>query len=125
MKSATPLGSSSLSLPPDSYIYHLKPIGDKLAAVSSDDSLRIFDPTTLQTLSGAIRENVHSGLTCLETDKRSGQAIFTAGRDSAIRCWDVRAREVSTLKSGTRTVLKMIDRQAQIASGFRCLLVPC
>ena len=109
METATLLGSSTLSLPPGSYIYHLKPIDDKLAAASSDDSLRIFDSTTLQTVPGGVRENTHAGLTCLEADRWGGQMLYTAGRDSTIRCWDVRAREVSTLKSGTRTVSVLIN----------------
>ena len=104
MKSAALLGSSSLSLPPGSYIYYLKPVGNKLAAASSDDSLRIFDPATLQTVSDGVRENIHAGLTCLESDRCGGQVVFTAGRDSAIRCFDTRARDALTLFNSTRTI---------------------
>lgn len=93
MRAASLLSSSSLSLPPNSYIYKILPIHQlaALAAISSDDSLRIFDPETLQLVNGGVRTEVHDGVTCAELGGVDQQLIMTAGRDAAIRGWDLRS----------------------------------
>lgn len=83
--------TSSLSLPANSYIYRIVPVGSRLAAISSDDSLRIIDPNTLQESSDGIVKDVHAGVTCLETIDNDHNSILTAGRDATTRCWDLRS----------------------------------
>lgn len=105
MKNATLIGSSSLSLPPNSYIYDIVAVGEQLGAISSDDSLRIFDSQTLQTTSDGVRYNVHEGVTCLERYRGDNSTVLTAGRDGKIRCWDIRAAEMTLeLGSGTSNI---------------------
>jgi WD repeat-containing protein 89 len=92
MKTVQPLSSTDLSLPSESYIYKLQPISNHLACISSDDSVRIFDATTLKLLPDGVLKNVHESVTCL---KRYGeQQLVTAGRDGACRWWDSRTGSV-------------------------------
>ncbi|MCJ1265219.1 hypothetical protein MMC22_005094 [Lobaria immixta] len=93
MKTATLLSESSLSLPANSYIYRILHTNQNtaLAAISSDDSLRIFDPEKLQLEAGGIFNKTHEGVTCLETFDADPHCVLTAGRDAAGRCWDLRS----------------------------------
>ncbi|KAF2140189.1 uncharacterized protein K452DRAFT_288955 [Aplosporella prunicola CBS 121167] len=89
MRTATPLTASNLSLPPDSYIYALSPAGSSaLAALSSDDSVRWFDPASLQLLPDGVVKNAHRSVTCLKAWDE--HVLATAGRDGAVRLWDRR-----------------------------------
>ena len=90
MKDAVLTSASDLSLPADSYIYRFAAVDPALAAISSDNSLRVFDAETLQLVSDGIFENVHDGVTCLGTTGLEPKTLFTAGRDGFIRCWDLR-----------------------------------
>ena len=83
------MGSSEISLPPKTYIYKIEPILTKLAVISSDDSLRFVDSSTLQVESNGIRQGVHAGVTSL-VNKLANNTILTAGRDGLIRIWDSR-----------------------------------
>ncbi|KAL1962535.1 hypothetical protein VTN77DRAFT_9410 [Rasamsonia byssochlamydoides] len=93
--------SSSLSLPAGSYVYALaaSPSSESgaFAAISSDDSLRVFDGQTLKLLSlAAPKTHGQGGVTCLKEyrENSTGSAhglLATAGRDGAVRLWDVRA----------------------------------
>lgn len=92
MKTSELLQSSSLSLPSGSYIYSVIPVSNKttVAAISSDDTLRIFDPTTLQVVSDCAFGKVHGGVTCLKNLDANAGVLVTAGRDARIRCFDPR-----------------------------------
>ena len=122
MRTATSVGNTSLSLPPNSYIYNIVAVGEKLGVISSDDSLRIFDPQTLQTISDGIRRDVHKGLTCLERNRSDNNTVLTAGRDGKIRCWDIRAAEKTfELGSGTvfiRMLKQILRRSISTLCGF-------
>ena len=95
---------ADLGLPPNSYIYKILSTSprqdpltymntDQLAVISSDDSLRFFDPATLQVLSDGIVKDVNKGITCLErVDDAEGNMVATAGRDGLINFWDKRSR---------------------------------
>lgn len=101
--SATAAASSNLGLPPNSYIYKListaprqDPLTysklDQLATISSDDSLRFLDPSTLAT-NGTVKK-VNEKVTCLErADDAPSNIVATAGRDGMIRFWDKRTRQ--------------------------------
>ena len=95
MGSITLAATSSLSLPPDSYIYCIAALDHALAAISSDDSLRVFDPETLQLASGLALEKIHIGVTCLKSVSSGSNAVATAGRDGFIRGWDLRTGKKS------------------------------
>lgn len=90
-KTATLAATTSLSLPPDSYVYKILPTDAHLAAISSDNSLRIIDPYTLQEISNGNLQNVQDGVTCLEAADSDNHSLLTAGRDGFVRRWDLRS----------------------------------
>jgi hypothetical protein len=84
---AKQVAQSSLSTPPDTYLYTLARTGSDFATIGSDDSLRIFsvpDLKLIRTYAAA-----HKGVSCLVTAP-DGTNLFTAGRDGVIRLWDPR-----------------------------------
>ncbi|KAI6839175.1 hypothetical protein KC340_g17977 [Hortaea werneckii] len=87
---AKPVASSTLGSEPDTYFYSLARTGtNSLATIGSDDTLRIFDPSTLRNITAARIPG--SGLSCLQTFSASDQTLATAGRDGTIRLWDTRS----------------------------------
>ena len=103
MRDTSLTSASGLSLPADSYIYRFAPVDAALAAISSDNSLRVFDAETLELVSGGIFDNVHDGVTCLKTTGSEPKMLFTAGRDGFIRCWDMRTgKKAWELRDGIR-----------------------
>jgi WD repeat-containing protein 89 len=84
---------SSLSLPSGTYIYAITAApSSQFVAISSDDSLRLFDGQSLQPLA-ITSAKTHDGVTALK-EFRGSTAPFllaTAGRDGAVRLWDVRS----------------------------------
>ena len=90
MREALPIAQSSPSLPANSYIYTVTPAGSNLSAICSDDSLRVFDPLTLQSISDRTVSHVHEGMTCLAEHGESS-CLFTAGRDGLVKAWDHRS----------------------------------
>lgn len=119
-QSLTQVAQSNLSTPEGSYILSLCPSGpDALAAISSDNSLRVFDKRTLRLLPGVLYQNIHpaksakdeSGPTdlCEYADGSSG-LLVTSGRDGLVKVWDRRKGSVPAmvLKSGGEFVLIII-----------------
>ena len=106
MRTSQLLESSAISLPAHSYVYAVAPLTGlgTLAAISSDDSLRIVAPTTLQLISRCASGKVHDGVTCLRNLDDSGAAL-TAGRDAAVRSWDPRTGERSLEFRGGKVTL--------------------
>jgi WD40 repeat protein len=102
--SAKPIASSNVGLPPNSYIYKILSTAprqdpltysktDQLAIISSDDSLRFLDPTTLGLLPDGVIKNVNEKVTCLErANDAPSNVVATAGRDGMVRFWDKRSR---------------------------------
>lgn len=96
------VASSNLSLPPDTYIYSILPIGPpstspiQIAALCSDDSLRLvfpgLSPSTLKTYS-----NVNASVTCASRFSDDGNLIATAGRDGLVKVLDIRTGTVVAL----------------------------
>ena len=92
MTTAGLLKISSPYLPPGSYVYSVIPVekSNSIAAISSDDSLRTFDPTTLQLILNCASGKVHEYVTCLNNLDATAGTLVTAGRDAAVRCFDPR-----------------------------------
>ena len=91
MRTADLLSGSS-PVPKDVWINHVLLTGNNhtaLATTTSDDSLRMLDPTTLQLV--ACINRVHDGVTCLKPFDADQASILTAGRDAVVRCWDLRS----------------------------------
>ncbi|RMZ10023.1 hypothetical protein D0860_04003 [Hortaea werneckii] len=89
---AKPVTSSTLGSEPDTYFYSLARTGSSLATIGSDDTLRIFDPSTLRSITTA--QVPGSGLSSLQTI--SDHVLATAGRDGTIRLWDTRSSTSSS-----------------------------
>ncbi|KAI5785896.1 WD domain protein [Geopyxis carbonaria] len=83
--------TTNLSTPDGSYIYSVvRASSSALAAIASDDSLRIFDPRRLSVHSTIL--NTHNlGVTSLTTV--SEYVLATAGRDGLVKIWDTRLSE--------------------------------
>ncbi|KAF2125397.1 WD40 repeat-like protein [Dothidotthia symphoricarpi CBS 119687] len=105
MVSLTPAFSSNAGLAPNSYIYKILSTAarqdpltysqtDQLAIISSDDSLRFLDPTTLSILPDGLVKNVNQKVTCLErANDLPSNIVATAGRDGLVRFWDKRSKQ--------------------------------
>ncbi|MCJ1459316.1 hypothetical protein MMC28_009693 [Mycoblastus sanguinarius] len=119
MKIAALTATSSLSLPTDSYIYRVLPVKSTLAAISSDDSLRLIDSATLREISGGILDRVHDGVTCLTNLDSDQNSLLTAGRDAAVRCWDLRSgkKRFELLNESKAPKLSLASRSFHIAAG--------
>ncbi|KAL3468193.1 WD40-repeat-containing domain protein [Aspergillus heterothallicus] len=82
--------ASSLSLSEGNYIYSIVPSSrTEFAAISSDDSLRIFDANKISHAS-LVANNVHDGVTSLSTYDAGKQLVITGGRDGKLKLWDLR-----------------------------------
>lgn len=107
MRQLQAFGATNLSLPPQSYVYKLTSSPDVkfLAAISSDDSLRLVNRSTLQPIADGIFPKVNQSVTCLKPLKKTQgglEALVTAGRDGFVKFWDVRESKKCVLdfKSG-------------------------
>ncbi|KAJ5651511.1 uncharacterized protein N7484_005234 [Penicillium longicatenatum] len=96
--------SSSLSLPTDNYIYSLVPsAAGAFAAISSDDSLRVFDAANLNRVAVVSQKAHDGGVTSLRSyASGESQLLVTGGREGKVKLWDVRAGntaiEVETMR---------------------------
>lgn len=86
------ISSFSIPSPAGTYIYDIVPLstGSELAAISSDDCLRILDSVTLKVKSEV--KAAGKEVTCLRAfgGEASG-VVAVAGRDGKIGLWDSRA----------------------------------
>lgn len=85
--------SSSLSLPAENYIYSITAAapGSSFAAISSDDSLRVFDAADLRHVSVVAAQSHRQGVTALKTyQQHQQQLLTTGGRDGKVKVWDLR-----------------------------------
>jgi WD40 repeat protein len=105
--------SYHVSSPADTYIYDLAIVSSGLAAISSDNSLRLFDPTNLDA--GPVKEvkNVNADVTCMKVfggeagaPGGRGVVVCTAGRDGKVGLWDPRSgTRIGEITSGKFLVL--------------------
>jgi WD40 repeat protein len=75
---------------PAPYVYSILPVYEAVAAISSDDSLRLFDPHTLEASPKNDFKNIHDGVTGLQKFAENGDTVVTCGRDGLVKCWDHR-----------------------------------
>lgn len=108
MKTARSVATSA-SLNPDTYIYKILPISTAIGSISSDDSLRVIDPPTLE-LRGTIG-GVHDGVTCLSGFRdRLG---LTAGRDGLLKCIDLRTKNTTFELSEGLSIARFSARETR------------
>lgn len=86
------VASSSLGLPADNYIYSIAASAPGcFAAISSDDSLRVFDAANLDRVS-VISRKTHNVVSSLRSwTAGDAQLLVTGGREGKVKVWDVRA----------------------------------
>ncbi|KAI4104899.1 MAG: hypothetical protein L6R37_003023 [Teloschistes peruensis] len=86
------------------FIYKVLPIDRELVSISSDDSLRVIDPHSLQWSSTDTLGQLHHGVTCLEAWR--DRSVLTAGRDGIVKGTDVRSkRNIFGLSQGPESPL--------------------
>ncbi|KAK6520206.1 hypothetical protein TWF506_000488 [Arthrobotrys conoides] len=87
----TPSLSSTISSPQGTYHYSFSRLGPYLSTISSDDQIRVLDPTTLNVITSTTSASHVEGVTCLSClDENDPNLLFTAGRDGTAKLWDLR-----------------------------------
>ena len=85
MYTLSTISSYHVSDPPETYIYDIIPVSGGVAAISSDDSLRFFDPTNLDAGPLHSVRRVNADVTCMQVlgsgELGDGSVVCTAGRD--------------------------------------------
>ncbi|KAF4632481.1 hypothetical protein G7Y89_g5643 [Cudoniella acicularis] len=101
-----------VSSPENTYIYDIVPVSGGLAAISSDDSLRVLNPLALNGEPINSVRRVNTDVTCLKAVNSSveGDAVVvcTAGRDGRVCLVDVR--------TGSRVAEVRTDQNAPVLS---------
>jgi hypothetical protein len=97
--------SYHISDPLETYIYDFVPVPSGLAAISSDDSLRFFDPTNLDAGPVNSVRRVNADVTCMKVlgsgEFGEGSIVCTAGRDGKVVMLDSRTgAKVGEVTSG-------------------------
>lgn len=115
-RSLTSHASSSLHTLPGTYIYSvIRSSADALAAISSDDLVRLFSPTTLEPTASIA---VPAGVTCVR--RVDNNILATASRSGEVALWDTRTRAQAGTFRASAPVLSL-DVQAErgaIAAGL-------
>jgi SEL1 protein len=97
--------SFHVSDPASTYIYDITPVSGGLAAISSDDSLRFFDPANLDAGPVNSVRRVNTDVTCMKAlgggELGNGSIVCTAGRDGRVAMVDPRSSaKVGEVASG-------------------------
>lgn len=87
------IAASTLSLPAENYIYSITASAPGyFAAISSDDSLRVFDAANLDHVSVVSQKTHSGGVTSLRSyPTGDSHLLATGGREGTVKVWDVRA----------------------------------
>lgn len=104
MHTLTATAASSLALPAGNYIYSIAASAPgSFAAISSDDSLRVFDSANLDRVSVISRKAHDAGVTSLRSYAAGeSQLLATGGREGTVKLWDARAgNAVLEVETGT------------------------
>jgi hypothetical protein len=73
-------GAFGIEHPPDTYIYHIEPVADSIAAISSDNCLRLIDPLFLHGPALNVIQNIHAEVTCLKSLDAQNSIVCTDGQ---------------------------------------------
>ncbi len=98
--------------PADTYIYDIITVAGGLASISSDDSLLLLDPLTLNAGPVKSIRRVNKDVTCLKalSSGAEGDAMIvaTAGRDGRVCLWDPRnGGKVGEVRTGELKILSV------------------
>lgn len=103
MYSLTAIDAFEITSPENTYVYDIVPCAAGLAAISSDDSLRLLDPLALSGPPLNAIPTVNEHVTCLKVAEEEGSTtvIVTAGRDGRVCLIDPRTgARVGECRSG-------------------------
>lgn len=112
--------------PAESYIYEIVSSAVGIAAISSDDALRVLNPAHLSGPELFTLPQVHNAVTCLSILDMAGNVFGTAGRDGEIKIWDVRCGQlVASTNSGWYFlfVCRAIKKNSLYADQFHHMLM--
>ena len=120
------VASSTLSLPADNYIYSIVPSAPgTFAAISSDDSLRMFDAADLDRGSVVSTASHNGGVTALRSFALGeSHLLATGGRDGKVKVWDVRAgngNPVVEMETGEFVSVKLFSLFSYLTLCIDCL----
>lgn len=82
--------SFAIEQPSGAYVYDIVPVAGGIVSISSDDTLRLFDPSNLHRGPAYSVPKVNSEVTCLEALDQQGSIVCTAGRDGKVTILDLR-----------------------------------
>ncbi|TVY29926.1 putative WD repeat-containing protein [Lachnellula hyalina] len=93
--------SFHISSPENTYIYDIVPVAGGVATISSDDSLRLLDPLSLNGPPINSVKKVNTDVTCLKAlGGEDAAVVCTAGRDGSVKVLDPRTGGVvATVRS--------------------------
>lgn len=95
------IGAFKIDHPPETYIYHIEPIGDKIAVISSDNCLRLINPVFMDGPVLNTIPKLHAEVTCLKALDAQNSIVCTAGNDGIVNILDLRGdTKVAELKFG-------------------------
>jgi len=102
--------SFQISDPKDTYIYDIVPVAAGLAAISSDNCLRLLDPLALDKTPVNTIRKAHADITCLKavntTTEGDASIVCTAGRDGRVCMYDPRSgSKVGEVRAGKFGIL--------------------
>jgi hypothetical protein len=105
MYALNPVDSFHISEPKGTYVYDIAPVAAGLAAISSDDSLRLLDLLALSEAPINSIRRVNTDVTCLKAinNTAEGDALLvgTAGRDGRVCLLDPRTgAKIGEVQSG-------------------------
>lgn len=93
--------SFAIEQPSGVYVYDLAPVVGGIVSISSDDTLRLFDPSSLHLGSLYTIPKVNSEITCLKTLDEQSSIVCTAGRDGKVNILDLRQRQqIAEIRTG-------------------------
>lgn len=93
--------SFAIEQPSGVYVYEVEPVAGGIVSISSDDTLRLFDPSNLDHGPIYSVPKVNSEVTCLEALDHQGSIVCTAGRDGKVTILDLRQQlRIAELRTG-------------------------
>ncbi len=86
--------SSSMAIekPSGTYIYEIIEVADGIVSISSDNTLRLINPLSLETEPLYTLPKIHTDVTCLRALDAGSSIVCTAGRDGKVRITDLRQK---------------------------------
>lgn len=96
-------GAFKIDDPQQTYIYDIISVGAVIAAISSDDCLRLIDPLSLYGQPIEQISKVHAEVTCLKALDGENSIVCTAGRDGNVKIHDLRLGQTESKIGDVRT----------------------